>query len=291
MTHSARTRYLLRMVTATGLVTLTLLSSALKLTVADDKAAQAAPAKAEHLGRMLKVAQSLNVSELTAEKPRTAKLIENPVLAYRDDTRKTNDSTVWIAGREGRPSAIIVVEHYPNHTPDKQWLYEIASLSAGRIAVERGSQLHWQARQAGLNLQALSGAPAPADKATARLAQMRQLRRRFTAHEREGTEGRIELQPLAAPLHRYQDPQHGIIDGAIFAFANGTNPEVLWIIEAHGQSPAEATWKFATVQITGAEVFAHLDGKEVWTRRDAYPPAERDSYKNGWIADEAVEKK
>lgn len=272
----------------------------LPLLAGDDKATPSAQEKAAHLERMRQLAASIKVYEFTGEQQATAKLVDRPVLAYRDDTRKQHDSTMWIFGvppdsktgatASGRPSAMIAIEHYPNNIKSKEWLFEIASLATGQIAADRDPELHWRARQPGLDLKGLDGAPAPADKPAARLAQMRDLRRRFAAHEREGSEGRIQLQPLSAPLYRYQDASRGVIDGAVFAFASGTNPEVLWIIEAHGQPGTVPSWQFGLAQMTGAAVFVALDEKEIWKRDDADPPAVRDSYVNGWMAASAAGK-
>lgn len=240
--------------------------------------------RAAHLEEMRGLAKSIRVFEVSAENRVESKLLEQPALAYRDDTRKLYDSTMWVWGTKGRPSAIIAVEYYPQRPKGPKWLFEIVSLSTGRIAAEREPELNWKAREPGLKLQVLAGAPAPAEKATARLAQMRQLRRRFAAHERATIGGRIELQALAAPLHRYQDPENGLLDGAVFAFANGTNPEVLWIIEAHATTGQKPSWQYGMAQMTGAEVFLELDEKQIWKCTDADPPAERDSYINGWMA-------
>lgn len=285
MTQSTSWRRFRAVCIVVGIVTVVGLPTLSRSISAEDQLVDknAAKQKTEHLERMRKVAQSIHVFEVRDDKRVETILVDQPILAYRDDTRKQDDSTMWIWGNKGRPSAMLAVEYYPQFPIEKRWLFEIASLSAGQIAAERGQDLHWQARKSGLNLQPLADADVPAGKATTRLAQMRQLRRRFTAHEREGTNGRIELQPLAAPLHRYQDPQQGIIDGAVFAFANGTNPEVLWIIEAHGKPGAPSTWQFGLAQMTGAEVFVQLDNKEIWTRAEADPPAERESYINGWM--------
>lgn len=262
--------------------------------VADDKPTPAAKDKAAHLERMKQLAQNIRVFEVVGNQRVAAKLVDRPVLAYRDDTRKQHDSTMWIFGvpsdsegraaASGRPTAIIAIEHYPSRPKQSEWLYEIASLSTSQIAAERSPVLQWGARKPGLELKALANAPAPAEKPTVRLAQMREMRRRFAAHEREGTDGRVELHPLSTPLYRYQDPPQGIIDGAVFAFANGTNPEVLWIIEAHGKPGTSPSWQFGLVQMTGAGVHVALDDQEIWTRSEADPPAVRDSYVNGWMS-------
>lgn len=110
---------------------------------------------------------------------------------------------------------------------------------------------------------------------------MKQMVRRFAAHERTPVEGRIELRLLAQPIYRYE----GSTEGAIFSFANGTNPEVLLILEAARPAEQQVSqgWQFALAQITGAEVFAELDGEQIWECKEADPPAERDSYFNAWV--------
>ncbi len=240
--------------------------------------------RAAHLERMRNIAKSFHIDELSGEKRVSAKLADEPVLRYTDSTRKQHDSTIWVWGTKGRPSAMMAVEYYPERPRDPKWLYEIASLSPSRIAVERGSELSWTAREPGLKLRVLAGAPLPAEKPAARLGQMKQLFSRFAAHEGAVVEGRIELRPMARPLFRYRDDAAGVIDGAVFSFANGTNPEVLWVIEAQSDDQTNESWHFGFVQMTGAEVIAELDGKEIWKCREANPPAERESYRNGWVS-------
>jgi hypothetical protein len=205
------------------------------------------------------------------------------VLRYTDDTRQLSDSTIWIWGQSGRPAAVVAIEYYPKKNRVPRWLCEVVSVSGERISVERGPDINWTARQPGASFTPLKDAPQPAESSAARLAQMKQLQRRFTAHERAVVGGRIELRPLAKPLHRYQHPTAGLQDGAIFSFANGTNPEVLLILEAQSQPGSDSDWAFALAQATGAAVEVELDGKPIWNRDHADPPSTRDAYVNCWL--------
>jgi hypothetical protein len=248
--------------------------------------------RAAHLARMKALAGSIHVYAAPGMKESEAKLVSEPVLRYTDNTRKNDESSLWIWGSKGsRPTAIVAIEYYPNYRPQgPSWLYEIASLSAERISVERnaakrGDELAWTAKEPGLALATIADADPPADKPVRRLAQMKTLRARFAIHERTPTEGRIELRPLTSPLYRYEDAASAVIDGAIFSFANGTNPEVLLVLEAYKTKDAEG-WRYGLVQMTGAVVAVQLDGKQVWERGEADPPAVRESYLNGWIAAE-----
>ena len=74
----------------------------------------------------------------------------------------------------------------------------------------------------------LAAAPPPAAKEAARLRQIKEIARRFTAHEFWDPENsRFELRLLVQPVHRYRDAAGEIQDGAMFVLAHGTNPEAM----------------------------------------------------------------
>jgi hypothetical protein len=52
---------------------------------------------------------------------------------------------------------------------------------------------------------------------------------------------------LSQPLYRYQRPQSGILDGALFAFVDGVDPELILVLEADSDAPR---WRFATGRLT-----------------------------------------
>lgn len=241
----------------------------------------------EHLGQMREVAASIRLFAKREQADSEVKLIEKPILKYSDDTRLLHESSLWIWSSGGRPSAVLAVEYYPKDKRGPRWLYEIASLSTERITAEHKSDLKWTAKEPGMKLSAIERTEAPAEKATRRLAQMKAIQRRFTAHEKAAIGGRIELRPLSSPLYRYSQEDAGILDGSIFAFANGTNPEVLLVLEAQSEQAGASLWHYSLFQMTGAAVSVELDGKEVWQRDEADPPAVRDSYVNGWISTQA----
>lgn len=254
------------------------------LALADEPEDVPAPERAERRALTMRILDELRISVASAANGTAPTRSAEPLLRYTDNTRLTSDSTLWLWGATGRPLAIVAIEHYPKNPDMKHWLCEVASLSDEPISVAYGSDIDWTASKPGLELAALEGAPVPAGQPSARLTQIKQLQRRFSAHEKEGTEGRLELRLLAKPLHRYQDVEAGIVDGAIVAFVNGTNPEVLLVIEARKTGQGAPEWQFGLVQMTGAAVSAELDGREIWTRQEANPPARRDAYLNAWIS-------
>ncbi len=238
-------------------------------------------ARNAHREKMKQVAESIQIAD--AGSGTAIPLAAEPLLLYTDATRATFESGLWICGGQGRPAAIVATEFYPEHPKGPMWLYEIVSVSDRRISARRGTDLDWSARTPGLSLQELPDAGVPGERPARRLSQMKQILRRFTARETAVIEGALELRPLTNALHRYEDPNSPLIDGAIFAFANGTNPEVFVVLEAHAANGGPSVWKYALVQMTGGSVSVSLDGTEVWKCEPADPPAARDSYVNGWL--------
>jgi hypothetical protein len=238
-----------------------------------------------HRARMKEIAERIRLFVGTERTPDAErKLAPEPVLRYNDASRKLHESALWTWG-EGRPAAIMAIEYYPEGQRGK-WLFEIASLSPEQLLVEGAGNVPWTAEKPGFTPQPVPDAPPPADTPAARLTQMKQIHRRFAAFESAVIEGRIVLRPLVRPLDRYQDKAAGVIDGAIVTFANGTNPEVLLLLEAHEAPGVPARWQYSLAQMTGGEVAVELDGAEVWRREAADPPAIRESYINGWLTDQ-----
>lgn len=239
--------------------------------------------RAEHQKRLFEVATSIRLLADPARDDSEVKLVAEPILRYTDNTRQIDGSSLWIWSNGGRPSAILAVEYYPNDRRGPRWLFEIASLSTGRIAARRAPELNFTAKEPGLKFQPLVDAEPPADKAPRRLTQINAVARRFTVHTHATVDGRVELRQLSRPVLRYSDAKADVLDGAVIAFAYGTNPEVLLVLEAQKPADGPGTWHFAFAQMTGAAIVANLDGKEIWQQGEADPPAVRNSYVNGWL--------
>src|SRR5207249_2109892 len=106
----------------------------------------------------------------------------------------------------------------------------------------------------------LAEAPAPAEREAERLSQMDKLLRTFAVVQ-TGTPG--ELQLLPKPLCRYADADSGLVDGAIFAWGVGTNPEVVVVLEARKDAEA-VSWQYGLARLSAAELTVRLNKREVW---------------------------
>jgi hypothetical protein len=78
---------------------------------------------------------------------------------------------------------------------------------------------------------------------------------------------RFPLRLLTTPLHRY-DTTGALVSrgGALFAFCQQTDPELLLLLEAR-KSGAGYRWEYAVAGFSNIDLYLRLDGSEVW--RDA----------------------
>jgi hypothetical protein len=237
-------------------------------------AASAVAASAEddaEAKRRLEVMQA-TVEALEAKssdlKPKTLAAAPKPLLRYNDPTRggvkeEANnnfllDAGVWRLGAEGRPTALVTLEIY-RHPDGKHILsYEFLSLTEKPFSLKhKTEEVRWDATASGLELKPLSDAPKPAGTAAARLTQMRQLARRFSATETYNKDT-VECRLIAQPIDRYQSEADKITDGAIFTLANGTNPEIGILLECDADR-----WVYGILRLSAAKSQVTLDGKEL----------------------------
>jgi hypothetical protein len=182
---------------------------------------------------------------------------------------------VWTVA--DRPAAIASIFRW--YHPFKDGTIEIVSLSPAAISARDGGNLVWDCRSPGLTWQAVDG-PAPSAAKGARLTQMRALVRRLSAQlkDKRGGEPIVrDLRLLGQPLHRYESAAQDVVDGAVFAFAEVTDPEVIALVEAF-KDESSARWRYALARMNNHALEVSLDGKIVqsWPHIDR-PWADRKS--------------
>lgn len=186
-----------------------------------------------------------------------------PLFRLIDATRDHPDGTLWAWPRKGRPAAMLTLSLLGG---SQRWLFEFVSFTSDPVGAKFGVSREWACRRPGWDPRSFTEGPHPGNSPRERLRQMRALARRFRAFGTLPPETREEQRLLPQPVLRYSDADAGQLDGAIFLFCHGTNPEVLLVIEAHQESGQEAVWQYALARNTIAELAVDLDGKQVWTR-------------------------
>jgi hypothetical protein len=85
---------------------------------------------------------------------------------------------------------------------------------------------------------------------------------------------------LSQPIHRFAADKAGIVDGALFAFAEGTDPEALLLLEAVRGEGQSLAWRYTLARLTSRPLEADLDEGRVWSAEGfwANPRSPSDPY-------------
>ncbi len=167
--------------------------------------------------------------------------------------------------KDGRPEAAAqVFLHRDRAFPEGKWIHEFTSLSTTPMTASRKGAVRWSPDGPGVTFRGLPGAPKPAATPAQRLRQMRALAEEFKAEDDFGAEGRIvALRLLTTPVARYGKAGATPEDGALFAFVEGTDPEVFLFVEARpGKDGLE--WQYACAPMSCWPLKATHKGRIVW---------------------------
>jgi hypothetical protein len=209
------------------------------------------------------------------------KLHPAPLLRWNNKVVREDDGMffLWTEGEKGRP---VAGAQFFLVGPD--WHHEFQSLSANRFEARlaRGSAAGWvwQPARGGVDFVVADKIDAPAPSSPQRLRQMRTIAERFTAavDQEEKFESSEQLRLLTTPIYRYSASEQGILDGAMFAFVQGTNPEVLLLIEAMASESSAGTWRYGFARMSCFYLRVRQGDQVVWTRdREPVPTRDRGS--------------
>ena len=217
--------------------------------------------RAERLELMKKAAADYEIY-LGSDRTKKLNLRPEPILRWANPVRDTVDAASFLWVSDGRPQVVACV--YLCRVNEGQLAYhEFQSLSRSPLSAERDGQTVWHPSQAGAELKPVPDAPAPAREASLRLAQMRTLAREFSASI-TAPESAWELRLLPQPLYRYDSKDAELLDGGLFVFAQGTDPEVVLLLEAR-RPDSGYSWQYAIARMCAWALQAEHKGQAVWT--------------------------
>jgi hypothetical protein len=202
-----------------------------------------------------------------------------PLLRWNNQVIREDDGMLflWTAGLKGRPVAaaqFFVVK--------SDWHHEFQSLSPtrfdARCAGAGSENWSWQPSRPGCDLVRADGIDSIADSAAGRLRQMKSIADRFSAAvDPSGKfESPEQLRLLTTPVYRYTAPGQAITDGALFAFVQGTNPEILVIVEAGGSEAEGQFWRYGFARMSSFPLRVYRGDRIVWKAdQEAIPTPDR----------------
>jgi hypothetical protein len=153
-------------------------------------------------------------------------------------------------------------------------VHDFEAISRERVIGRRNGTIIWQPQTSGVKFADVPDAPAPDASRAQRLRQMKSLAEQFQSTMlgwKSDASDREELRLLPRPLYRYEPAEApdgtiadgNAVDGAVFAFVMGTDPETLLLLEAVKKVDA-TTWQYAFARRTSGELDGRHRDQVVW---------------------------
>jgi len=214
---------------------------------------------------------------------RLFKLQSKPVFRWTQPVRGGDDGAVFLWLDRGRVAAVGTIFAWPQADGLRVVQHEFHSFCAGPInAVWRGREV-WSP-SAGVERTPVPDAPTPAAGAPQRLRQIKAIASEFSGNSIDREDGRWELRLLSNPLYRYElEPTDEVLDGALFTMTQGTDPEVLLLIEA-ARVGGGYQWQYCCGRFSDYRLQVRYQDKEVWSVGPGSKSTPREPY-NWYVAE------
>lgn len=221
---------------------------------------------------MLKAMQKF-VVVMDGDENKKATLDSKAMLRWSNPLGDVDDGlmSVYSMAPKERPA---MIAHFYLHGAalDGLEMHEFADVHPGKVELFRGRYKVWSPGSRYSSFEKLPDGPKPSENAALRLAQMKNMARRFEiidAFREPNSEPKPHvLRMMSRPTYRYGKPDGEIIDGVLFTFVVSTDPEACLAIEIH-RADGVTTWEYAIFPMTIYALDARLDGKTVWTKPEA----------------------
>lgn len=221
---------------------------------------------------------------------RKLKLHPRPALKWTNPVSGIEHGVLILWHDENRPAVFAQVFKLP--APQNLWLHECQSVIAEPLQFTLPGKPVWSPSASSAKFTTLTKVESPADKPAARLVQARAIARRFTASEDFRTTpnsepSRFELRLTPQPVYQYTSDKLGVLSGAVFAFVNGTDPEVLLVVEAYTDKQTTG-WRYLLAPMTCWAVAASWEGEPVWQVEEQYGKAKKGDPYLVWGVDKSL---
>ena len=215
--------------------------------------------------RMKFMTQALSQMEVSIVDTATAKrqktTLHAPLMRWSNPLEGAKDGVIGVFSRGGRPDVWVEFQMFSAESQG----HEFTVITNDQIQLTRRGQTIWQPEKRWVEFKTIESSP-PAETESRRLIQMRNIARQFRfVDEFGGTDDNIQsndLRLISNPVFRYSSEE--IIDGAMFVFALGTDPEAILLIEAFRDKDGHPAWRYACGESTIYELNAYLNGGLVW---------------------------
>jgi hypothetical protein len=223
------------------------------------------PKSAESLWQKLFRQQAADYHFTLADEEQKVVVSKEPILFWSQPVRGGDDGGVFLWTSAGRPVAIGTFFIWPPAEGGQAVSHELHSLSSQPFTAAWKSR-RWKSPKDGIRYETINDVDPPADSAEKRLLQLKQIARKFTASSHGRDDRDWELRTLPRPLYRNELPKDNkseVIDGALFGLVQGTDLEIVLLLEAVQEGKAKS-WRWAAARMSDLPLSLKLSGKEVW---------------------------
>jgi hypothetical protein len=203
---------------------------------------------------------------------------KEPVLRWTNPSsgRVYGNTYVWL--QNGRP--VVVGGMYRDFHPWNTFMGELTALTGTKLVAKRDDKVLWNPNEE-WKWHALPGAAAPAATAGQRLIQMKTLVGEFAVEVldmRNVPKGEAQTpRLLPKPLYRYDAEQTKTLDGALFAYVIGTDPELLLLLECD-TAVEKPAWRFGVGRMNRDAIRLKRDRETVWEVESRRKHSPEDAY-------------
>jgi len=189
--------------------------------------------------------------------------VSDPCLRWSNPVSGTKDGALAVFTFDGGRPVVIGQFH---HTGPKNWVNEFAIIASDNVQIMRSERPFWKPSEYICKFADVPDSPVPAARPPLRLAQMRKIAADFSVIDHFGWEesqvAKHNLRLLPQPVYRYSE-EGKILDGGLFVFVLGTDPECNLLLEAY-QDDKGSRYRYAFAPMSIYELEARYKDKEVW---------------------------
>jgi hypothetical protein len=193
------------------------------------------------------------------------KLYPKPVLTWTNPTRGDVFGGLFLWLDEKRPIACGGIFVWLDGN-SRVLGRELHSLDSRSIKASYDGRELWKFRGPGVTFQTLSGNWPTSVSESFQLRRIKQFASRFRITISSPGEGSEITRLLPTPLYHYRDDASGVMDGFVFGFVQGNDPEALLLVEVSSGTGSQSQLRFAIARCTTWAVDAELDGNLVYQR-------------------------
>lgn len=211
-------------------------------------------------------------------------LCPQPVLRWSNPEVGQIYGNVFLWTEGGRPR--VVGSLFRWFSPHTHTSHEFQSLSTTPVTGRNDGVQRWKSSDPGVVFAPVPDAGDVAEQAGRRLLQLRELARHFAVQSTDREGQTHELRRLAQPVYRHEVDSSAtdLVDGALFAFVRGTDPETWLLLEARRTEGASAArWEYALARMNSIAFSATYKGQPVW-RCEVMPFPEVGAHKSTYTS-------